>query len=109
MQSRSFTLNAALLVGMIASASALAASGEEVYQQQCAGCHGATGNGDGPQAGQNNIAAPQPFTQSSKERMTIEKAMLSGVTNVPGHGNAALFTAQELRDLIDYTHKLANP
>lgn len=109
MRSRFFTLSAALLAGMVASAPALAASGGEVYQQQCAGCHGATGNGDGSQAGQGGIAAPRPFTDTAKERMTIEKAMLSGVTNAPGHGNAALFTAQELRDLIDYVHKLANP
>lgn len=88
---------------------ALAASGEEIYQRQCAACHGASGAGDGPQAGQNNIAAPRPLTQSATERMTIEKAMLQGVNDIPGHGTAPLLVGDELRDLIDYVHKLANP
>ncbi len=88
---------------------ALAASGEEIYQRQCAACHGTTGAGDGPQAGQNSIAAPKPLTQSVTERMVIEKAMLQGVNNIPGHGNAPLFVGDELRHLIDYVYKLARP
>lgn len=88
---------------------ALAASGEEIYQRQCAACHGAIGAGDGPQAGQNGVATPRPLTVSAIERMTIEKAMMQGVSNTPGHGNASLFIGSELRELIDYVHKLANP
>lgn len=88
---------------------ALAASGEEVYQRQCAACHGAAGAGDGPQAGQNGFATPRPFSVSAKERMTTEKAMTQGVNNIPGHGTAPLLVGDELRDLIDYVHKLANP
>ncbi len=94
------------LVGMSATH---AATGQELYQNQCSACHGATGAGDGPQAGQNGIAAPKPLTQSVTERMVIEKAMLEGVNNVPGHGNAPLFVGDELRNLIDYVYKLAHP
>ena len=86
-----------------------AATGQEIYQQQCSACHGATGAGDGPQAGQNGITAPRPLSQSVTQRMVIEKAMLEGVNNTPGHGNAPLFVGDELRNLIDYVYKLAHP
>lgn len=102
-----FSLTTALtLVGMNVTH---AATGQEIYQKQCSACHGATGAGDGPQAGQNGIAAPKPLTQSVTERMIIEKAMLEGVNNTPGHGNAPLFVGDELRNLIDYVYKLAHP
>ena len=65
--------------------------------------------GDGPQAGQNGITAPRPLSQSVTQRMVIEKAMLEGVNNTPGHGNAPLFVGDELRNLIDYVYKLAHP
>jgi len=86
-----------------------AATGQDLYQQQCSACHGATGAGDGPQAGQNGLAAPKPLTQSVTERMVVEKAMMQGVNNVPGHGNAPLFVGDELQKLIDYVYKLAKP
>jgi cytochrome c5 len=86
-----------------------AATGQELYQNQCATCHGVTGAGDGPQAGQNGVAAPQPFTTAVPDRMTIEKAMREGVNNIPGHGNASLFVGDELQNLIDYVYQLAQP
>ena len=86
-----------------------AATGQELYQNQCAACHGATGAGNGPQAGQNGIAAPQPFSTAVPDRMTIEKAMRQGVNNIPGHGNAPLFVGDDLQHLIDYVYQLAQP
>lgn len=106
MKLTTLALGTALLTG---GAAAVAATGEEIYQRQCAACHGATGAGDGPQAGQGGIARPRAFSESAKERMTIEKAILSGVSNAPGHGNAPLFTSDEVRALIDHVHKLAKP
>lgn len=91
------------------SASAFADAGAELYNQRCAACHGAAGAGDGPQAGKDGVAAPRALTETAKTRMTVEKAMMQGIEGVPGHGNAALLTADELRALIDYTHQLANP
>lgn len=104
---KTFFLTTALtLVGMSV---AHAATGQELYVQQCSACHGATGAGDGSQAGKNSIAAPKPLTQSVTERMVIEKAMTQGVNGVPGHGTAPLFVGDELRNLIDYVYKLARP
>lgn len=103
------TVFLATLLTLLGGSFSHAATGQELYVQQCSACHGATGAGDGPQAGQNGLATPRPFTQSAKERMTTEKAMLQGVNGIPGHGTAPLFVGDELRDLIDYVRKLANP
>jgi mono/diheme cytochrome c family protein len=110
MRSRLMILSAMTFAGLMqAGAPAVAATGAEVYQRQCAACHGTTGAGDGSQAGQNGVAKPRPLADSVTERMTVEKAMLSGVGNVPGHGVAPLLLPDELRQLIDYTYRLAKP
>lgn len=110
MRSKVMILSALTFVGaMQAAASVWAATGAELYGNRCAACHGASGAGDGPEAGQNGVAAPRSFSESVTERMTIEKAMLNGVEGVPGHGVAPLLLPEELRQLIDYAYKLAKP
>ena len=102
-------LAAVALFVIYASSFALAGTSEELYKQHCMACHGAAGAGDGPQAGKDGYPSPRPLTQSVSERMVIEKAMLQGVNNVPGHGIAPLLTQEELEALINYTLKLAKP
>lgn len=95
---------------MLATMNAVsAATADAIYQGQCASCHGATGAGDGPQAGQNGIAAPKAFTTAVPDRMTVEKAMMEGVNGIPGHGMAPLLVGDELQNLIDYVYRLAQP
>lgn len=95
------------LAGVFAALPAFGATGEDLYGNQCAACHGATGQGDGPRAGQNGIVRPRALSQSVTERMVVEKAMILGVNNTPGHGHAALLAPAELQQLIDYVHNLA--
>lgn len=44
--------------GTMRTASAPTAEGAELYRLHCAGCHGATGRGDGPVAPQMAVAVP---------------------------------------------------
>ncbi len=91
------------------TAPAFAATGQGVYEARCASCHGLKGAGDGPQAGQNGATKPRPFSQSVAERMVVEKAMVLGVKNAPGHNQAQQMLPQELQQLMDYVNILAHP
>lgn len=109
MRLRAMILSTMTFAGVMQAGTACAATGAELYGNQCAACHGASGAGDGPEAGQNGVAAPRPFSESVTDRMTIEKAMLNGVDGAPGHGVAPLLLPEELSQLIDYAYKLAKP
>lgn len=103
------TIFLAAALSSVAANSSYAETGKKLYQDQCSACHGVTGAGDGPQAGQGGVAAPKPLSQTVTDRMTIEKAMSQGVQDIPGHGTAPLFVGDDLRNLIDYVQKLAHP
>lgn len=106
---KKITLVALAMFVIGVSSFASAGTPEELYKQHCMACHGSTGAGDGPQAGKDGYPSPRPMTQSVSERMVIEKALLQGVNNIPGHGIAPLLTPEELEALINYTLKLAKP
>src|SRR5512146_2227526 len=55
----------------------------QALYQQCAACHGQGGQGDGSQAAGMN-PAPVSFKGLPLDR--IQKAVVTGVNNAPGHG-----------------------
>ena len=73
-------LSLVLALVVAAGPSAVAAQGAaSVYAQKCAGCHGASGKGDGP-AGQVMVPPPKPFstTLKGKSDSWIETVIAKG-------------------------------
>ncbi len=103
-----------LLVMLILTNAAHADSGDgaKLYADNCAGCHGQTGKGDGPAAA---ALTPKPtdFSKvlSGKPDEWISKVITAGGQAVgkaplmPGFDGA--FNAEQLRDLIAYIKELA--
>jgi mono/diheme cytochrome c family protein len=84
---------------------AIAASGKEIYQQQCIACHGAKGLGDGPHA--KSLTSPPASFLDKAIRLSAERAVMTGVNNVPGHGVGQLLTPREIESLIEYVDGLS--
>lgn len=85
------------------------AVGSQLYEQHCAACHGATGEGDGPAAAA--LATP-PANFHDLEHSAIygpgEKFWIvtngSGKTGMPGFENE--LSVKERWDLVNYIHQL---
>lgn len=64
------------------------AQGRNVYQEQCAACHGASGQGDGPQA-TSGARHPADFTDAklmaSRSSRDFFQAMTRGTAGQPDH------------------------
>jgi mono/diheme cytochrome c family protein len=81
-----------------------------LYSDQCAGCHGATGNGDGPAAASLN-PKPKPFKEALKGKNDawVTKAIKEGGPAVgesnlmPPHGD---LSGSQLHELVEYVKKL---
>jgi high-affinity iron transporter len=94
-----------LAVGTWSSAAA-AQSGASLYTQRCAGCHGPTGQGDGPY-GKFLKPPPQPFSTALKGKSDswIDSVITKGG---PAVGLSAEMPAQsglsdeQLKDLVEY-------
>ena len=105
-----------VLVVMLAAPWALAQSrsgttksGEGIFQQHCAGCHGATGDGLGPDI-KELIVPPANFRavkSRTKTDMELYLAIKRGVLFSPMHGWADRLTDQEIRDVLRYIRSLA--
>jgi mono/diheme cytochrome c family protein len=68
-----------------------AASGEEMYKNYCAVCHGTTGKGDGPAASALKVPPPDLTTLAEKNggkypAMKVS-AMIRGEQVLPAHGS----------------------
>ena len=71
-----------------------AASGQEMFMNYCASCHGRSGRGDGPAAGALKVA-PANLTELAKKNGGKYPAMrvttvLSGQANLAAHGNTEM-------------------
>ena len=105
-----------VLVVMLATPWALAQSqagstksGERIFQQHCAGCHGATGDGLGSDI-KELIVPPANFRavkSRTKTDMELYLAIKRGVLFSPMHGWADRLTDQEIRDVLRYIRTLA--
>lgn len=56
------------------------AAAEQVYRQQCAGCHGATGRGDGPVAQAGMEPSPTDFTDAGRARARSLYGLFNTIT-----------------------------
>lgn len=83
--------------------------GEAIYQAQCAACHGATGQGDGPEAAGLN-PPPADFT-SPLHRIHGARDLIFWVENgIPGSAMPAFgdrLSDQEIADVVAYVQSLA--
>lgn len=96
---------AALALLTCSIGTAVAASGKEIYQQQCIACHGAKGLGDGPHV--TSLTSPPASFLDKAIKLSAEKAVMTGVNNAPGHSVGQLLTSREIEDLIEYVDGLA--
>ena len=84
-------------------------SGENIYRQHCAGCHGASGDGLGPDI-RELIVPPANFRavkSRTKTDMELYLAIKQGVLFSPMHGWADRLSDQEIRDVLRYIRSLA--
>lgn len=84
-------------------------SGERIFQQHCAGCHGTTGDGLGPEIKElivppANFRAPKYRTKTD---MDLYLGIKQGVLFSPMHGWADRLSDQEIRDVLRYIRSLA--
>lgn len=84
-------------------------NGERIFQQHCAGCHGTTGDGLGPEIKElivppANFRAPKSRTKTDME---LYLAVKQGVLFSPMHGWADRLSDQEIRDVLRYIRSLA--
>lgn len=83
--------------------------GENIYREHCAGCHGATGDGLGPDV-KELIVPPVNFRAArsrSRTDMELYLAIKRGVLFSPMHGWADRLSDQEIRDVVRYIRSLA--
>lgn len=83
-------------------------SGEELYKQQCAACHGKTGKGDGPAAVALNprpsdLTDPESMSKLSDEQLLEVISMGRGT--MPGF--AALLKPEELEAIAAYVRSMS--
>lgn len=83
--------------------------GKEIYNNHCAGCHGAQGYGDGPDAAKL-IVPPANFHRPesrAKSEMELRSAIIWGLAFSPMHGWWDKISAQDIRSVTAYIRRLA--
>ena len=105
-----------VLMVMLAASWALAQShygntknGERIFQQHCAGCHGTTGDGLGPEI-KELIVPPANFRAArsrTKTDMELYLAVKQGVLFSPMHSWADRLSNQDMWDVLSYIRTLA--
>lgn len=84
-------------------------NGERIFQQHCAGCHGTSGDGLGPEI-KELIVPPANFRavkSRTKTDMELYLAIKRGVLFSPMHGWADRLSDQEIRDVLSYIRTIA--
>jgi cytochrome c oxidase cbb3-type subunit 3 len=84
-------------------------NGENIFQQHCAGCHGTTGDGLGPEIKElivppANFRAPKSRTKTDME---LYLAVKQGVLFSPMHSWADRLSNQDVWDVLSYIRTLA--
>ncbi|WP_145270492.1 c-type cytochrome [Tautonia plasticadhaerens] len=92
-------------------AAALAAEGKRLYEWRCVSCHGETGVGDGPIAGDLTGPPPGDLTDDDWKHGDRPDRVLAviarGVDGTMMAGWDTAFAPDELRALAAYTYRLA--
>jgi mono/diheme cytochrome c family protein len=84
-------------------------NGERIFQQHCAGCHGTSGDGLGPDI-KELIVPPANFRAArsrTKTDMELYLAVKQGVLFSPMHGWADRLSNQDMWDVLSYIRTLA--
>ncbi|TKB92993.1 MAG: cytochrome c [Nitrospira sp.] len=84
-------------------------NGERIFQQHCAGCHGTSGDGLGPEI-KELIVPPANFRavkSRTKTDMELYLAVKQGVLFSPMHSWADRLSNQEMWDVLSYIRTLA--
>lgn len=83
--------------------------GEAIYMQHCAGCHGTTGDGLGPEI--KELIVPPVNFRSVKSRtktdMELFLAVKQGALFSPMHGWADRLSDEQIWDVLTYIRSLA--
>lgn len=84
-------------------------NGERIFQQHCAGCHGTTGDGLGPEIKElivppANFRAPKSRTKTDME---LYLAVKQGVLFSPMHSWSDRLSNQDMWDVLSYIRILA--
>src|SRR5262249_1054516 len=88
------------------------ARGRELFHENCAGCHGASGAGDGPDAARNGVT-PANFTDLTFIRGETPRDAVNAVllgrqkSGMPAWGEA--LSAQQVWDLVSYVWSIGRP
>lgn len=84
-------------------------NGQALYAQHCAGCHGLSGDGLGPDI-KDLIVPPanfQAMKSRSKTDMELFLAVKQGVLFSPMHGWADRLSDEQIRDVLTHIRSLA--
>ncbi|MCS6897241.1 MAG: cytochrome c [Nitrospira sp.] len=106
------TLVMIVLVGfpnVVRSQQGIPKEGKVLYERHCAGCHGITGDGLGPDI-KDLIVPPVNFRSAKSSRKTdmeLYLAIKHGVLFSPMHGWADRMSDQEIWDVLSYIRLLA--
>jgi mono/diheme cytochrome c family protein len=84
-------------------------NGQVLYERHCLGCHGAAGEGNGPDA--RVLIVPPTNFQSPRSRLKTDIELLvtisHGVVYSPMHGWRGRLTDDEMWDVISYIRTMA--
>jgi mono/diheme cytochrome c family protein len=84
-------------------------NGKVLYERHCLGCHGAAGEGNGPNA--RALIVPPTNFQSQRSRLKTDIELLvtisHGVVYSPMHGWRGRLTDDEMWDVISYIRTMA--
>ena len=84
-------------------------TGSAIYEEHCAGCHGLTGTGDGPDA--QRLIVPPANLQTRRSRAKTEFELFTilayGMAYSPMHGWRDRLSDEEMLEVIDYIRKIA--
>ncbi|OGW65893.1 MAG: hypothetical protein A3H49_07575 [Nitrospirae bacterium RIFCSPLOWO2_02_FULL_62_14] len=105
-------LLATLIIVMTSSwvtAQGRTARGQVLYDEHCAGCHGLTGKGDGPNAARLTVPPANFHTARSRAKTDFEllTSISYGIAFSPMHAWRGKVTDEELLELVRYIRELA--
>ena len=102
---------AAKIKNPVAADAASIAAGKQVYEKNCAGCHGKTGAGDGAMGAELN---PKPSNLSDADWKhgssdgEIYVVIRDGIKNSGMKPNARKLTTHQIWDVVNYVRSLAS-
>ncbi len=79
--------------------------GKTLYNSYCIHCHGISGGGDGPAAGEINPKPrnfQDPAEMNSLTTEIMERAIVEGIRGTAMQGWSTILNPEEVKDIIEY-------